>query len=447
MQFKAVTPRKNDKGDRIKDIQSWLSKVKTIFTRIAFLIQYYTKKLLFQIKRRAPVLKKLHLESFPAIHLKRMDWMDFMLKFSSELLVLVLSLMVAGLNLFFFSGGNFRDQSLAGDFLIKHPGQNSKLYAKNTSITTVLGTSSFLPQAQAEDFTGLDALGLPTIDPNSDGNSIVMGDEDSILAPNPDNVHSLIAKQVKIYNTQAGDTLQSIAQNFGISTQTILWANPKLTSSTIKAGWQLIILPTDGVLVTATDNDTLPDIARKYGVPMETIISYNALASAEDINGGDLIIVPGGTMPEPPKPKPTPKPTTPKKPVVPKDTSKIGGAGPIEDVTPEPDIVDDGTGHTFPKGYCTWYVAQRLGSKVQLGGNAKAWIANSKAYGAVVDRDPAPGTILVTNESRKYGHVAYVEEVTETSVIVTEMNYEKFGKVDRREIPLNSSVIKGFIHP
>ena len=366
MQFKAVTPRKNDKGDRIKDIQSWLSKVKTIFTRIAFLIQYYTKKLLFQIKRRAPVLKKLHLESFPAIHLKRMDWMDFMLKFSSELLVLVLSLMVAGLNLFFFSGGNFRDQSLAGDFLIKHPGQNSKLYAKNTSITTVLGTSSFLPQAQAEDFTGLDALGLPTIDPNSDGNSIVMGDEDSILAPNPDNVHSLIAKQVKIYNTQAGDTLQSIAQNFGISTQTILWA---------------------------------------------------------------------------------PKPTTPKKPVVPKDKSKIGGAGPIEDVTPEPDIVDDGTGHTFPKGYCTWYVAQRLGSKVQWGGNAKAWIANSKAYGAVVDRDPAPGTILVTNESRKYGHVAYVEEVTETSVIVTEMNYEKFGKVDRREIPLNSSVIKGFIHP
>ena len=50
--------------------------------------------------------------------------------------------------------------------------------------------------------------------------------------------------------------------------------------------------------------------------------------------------------------------------------------------------------------------------------------------------NPARGVILVTNDSRKYGHVAYVEEVTDhNSIIVSEMNFEKFGKVDTREIP------------
>lgn len=387
------------------------------------------------------MLKKIHLESFPAIHLKRMDWMDFVLKFSSELLVLGFSLMVAGLNIFLFSG-TYQDKSLAGNYIIKHPEQNNRLYARNTSIVTVV-SNSFVQQAQAEDFTGLDSQGLALSDTNANSD-IIIGDENTILAPNPDSINGLIANQVKTYETKSGDTLQSIAKNFGITTQTILWANPKLTTPGIKAGWQLIILPTDGILVKATDNDTLPDLAKKYGVSAETIISYNALDNAEDINGGDILIIPGGHMPSAPKPKVTPKPVTK---IIPRDSSKIGGAGPIDEVMPIEDIIDAGGGHIFPKGYCTWYVAQKLPGKIRWGGNANAWIKNSKAYGAVVDRDPAPGTILVTNESRKYGHVAYVEEVTPTSVIVTEMNYVKFGKVDRREIPLNSSVIKGFIHP
>lgn len=429
------------KGIQISEFKQWLVRAKAIFARTTFKVQYYSKKLLFQIRRRAPVLKKLHLESFPAIHLKRMDWMDFVLKFSSEILVIMFGLLVASLNIFLFSG-TFQDKSLAGNYIIKHPDQNNKLYARNTSIVTVV-SNSFVQHAQAEDFSGLDSQGIALNESTTVGNDIIIGDENTILAPNPDSVQSLIAKQIKVYETKPGDTLPAIAKNFGISQQTIIWAN-KLASNAIKPGWQLIILPTDGILVNVSDNDTLPDIAKKYGVSLETIISYNALGSAEDINGGDKLIVPGGRMPEPAKPKTPAKPRTV---VLPRDSSKIGGAGPVEEVMPEEDVIDVGGGHIFPKGYCTWYVAQKLPGKILWGGNANAWIKNSKAYGAVVDRDPAPGTILVTNDSRRYGHVAYVEEVTPTSVIVSEMNYVKFGKVNRREIPLNSSSIKGFIHP
>ena len=120
---------------------------------MAFLIQYYTKKLFFQIKRRAPSLKKLHLDSFPAIHIKKMDWMDFTLKFSSELLILIFSLTVGGLNWMLFAGNsakNFQDQSLAENFVRNHSQLNQKLYAKNNTIVTVLSENSFVPEAHAK---------------------------------------------------------------------------------------------------------------------------------------------------------------------------------------------------------------------------------------------------------------------------------------------------------
>ncbi len=381
------------------------------------------------------MLKKIHLESFPAIHIKRMDWMDFVLKFSGELIILILSLFVAGLNWMYFAGNSgktYQDKSLAGEFLSRHAELNQKLYAKNSSIVTVVSKAGLVPQAQAEDFTGLDSQGINSQDAFLENEDIVIGDESTILAPNPDSVQSLIAKQVKIYQTQNGDSLKSIAKNFGISEQTIIWAN-KLTGSSVKAGWQLIILPTDGVVVKADSNTTIPDIAKKYGVSMEKIIAYNALDGAEDIEAGQLVIVPGGIMPTPPAAKPKPKPP------VRSNDGKVKPNGVVK-----PDVVDNGTGHAFPWGYCTWYVATRV--HVPWGGNAKAWLANAKAYGSVVTRTPEPGTIVVTTESR-FGHVAYVESVDDDGFTVSEMNYKQFGKTDTRWISKNSPVIRGFIHP
>lgn len=427
--------------------------------RLAFIAQYYTKKLLFQIKSRAPLLKKLHIDSFPAIHFRPMDWMDFMLKFSGELLILILSLAVAGLNIFFFAGNSakgFQDKSLAQNFLQRHPENNPRLYAKNSSIVTVLSSNSFLPLAQAEDFGGFSSQSLISADAGpADGSTIVLGDDNSILAPSPDSIKSMVASVVKkVYVTQPGDTLKSLANKNGISVDSIKLSNPKLVGDALKPGWNLIIPPVDGVAITADSNTTLPDLAVTYNPErynkdkkvavataaelLDVIISYNGLDSAEDINSGDTIFIPGGKLATPPAPKPAPKL---------KPKAKAAPSNGASDVVTSIGDGYDGVNHLFPKGYCTYYVAGKM--TITFGGNAKNWLANARASGYVVKgpSEPAVRTAVVTTDSRRYGHVAYVEEVTDTAILVSEMNYVKFNKVNQRWIPRDSKTIRGYIYP
>ncbi len=105
-------------------------------------------------------------------------------------------------------------------------------------------------------------------------------------------------KEVVDYVVQAGDTLQSIANANNISVNTLLWANNLATSSTIKVGQSLVILPVDGVLHAIKSGDTVSGIAKIYTTDSGSIISYNNLASQDDIYVGDILIVAGGIMPK-----------------------------------------------------------------------------------------------------------------------------------------------------
>jgi len=385
------------------------------------------------------------------------------LKFSGEILVLILSLTVAGLNFFMLGGQNYQDNSLASSFLANHVSYNPKLFAKNNSIAEVVAPANiFFQAAQADDFTGLSSQGLNNNDtsPVDPSNNIIIGNQDTILAPNPDSIQSLIQKQIKIYQTQTGDTLKSISAQFGITQQTIMWAN-KLATPDIKPAWQLIILPVDGVLVQAGPNDTLPDIAHKYNPEkynndatvrensadqlLQTIISYNALEGPEDINEGDLIIVPGGQLVLPPAPKPTPKLPKGKTPGPDTSLNTVTSLG----------SGYDGVNHLFPRGYCTYYVANKWldgGTKITFGGNAKSWLANARASGYVTGQEPATrAAVVMTGPKgvlRRYGHVAYVESVNgDGTITVSEMNYVHFNRIDTRTISIHDSAIKGYIYP
>lgn len=100
-------------------------------------------------------------------------------------------------------------------------------------------------------------------------------------------------------------------------------------------------------------------------------------------------------------------------------------------------------GNTFAAGQCTDYVARKIA--IPWRGNAGAWTTNSKAYGAVVDRIPAVGAILVTNESR-VGHVAYIESVSGTTFTFSEWNYQGRYKETTRTFDVTDNRIKGIIH-
>ena len=103
-------------------------------------------------------------------------------------------------------------------------------------------------------------------------------------------------KDVVDYIVQAGDTLQSIADSYKISVNTLLWANDLNSSSTIKVGQSLAVLPVDGVLHVVKSGDTVSAIAQSYKAHSEDVISYNDLANQDDIYIGDILIVPGGVM-------------------------------------------------------------------------------------------------------------------------------------------------------
>lgn len=96
--------------------------------------------------------------------------------------------------------------------------------------------------------------------------------------------------QISLYVVRQGDSLSQIAKMFGVSTNTIIWAND--IKGTIKAGDELIILPVSGLTHTIAKGDTVRSIAAKYKANMEEIVSYNNLRENQKLAIGDTLIIP-----------------------------------------------------------------------------------------------------------------------------------------------------------
>lgn len=103
--------------------------------------------------------------------------------------------------------------------------------------------------------------------------------------------------QLQIYRVERGDTPNGIADKFGIQATTLLGGNPLLSqeSSLLQTGVDLVILPVDGVLHDVQPGDTLESIAAQYGIPVETIIGYgpNNLEFPYRLYPETQILVPG----------------------------------------------------------------------------------------------------------------------------------------------------------
>ena len=139
---------------------------------------------------------------------------------------------------------------------------------------------------------------------------------------------SLVTKRSEIvyYTVQKGDAVSTIARRFGVTVNTILWANNLTASSLIRPGDTLTILPESGILHTVKSGDTISKIARTYDVEEEKILSSNQLGATLKI--GDKIMVPGGRRIT--VAAATPRPTTPA-------ASNTTGLGIIRDLVKAPD--------------------------------------------------------------------------------------------------------------
>ncbi len=226
------------------------------------------------------------------------------------------------------------------------------------------------------------------------------------------------------YIVKAGDVPSTIAELFGISTNTVLWANSLNYWEYIKPGDELLILPVSGIQHKVASNESVQTIAKKYKADPEEIIAFNMLSADGAIKSGQILTIPGGKI----KIQTAPK------------TNRTGLAS-----IPKSKNIFNHTGkvHHFPYGYCTYYVSTRY--PIPWSGHAKSWLANSRAYGFSTGSVPQKGAIVVTTESW-WGHVAVVESVSKSHITVSEMNYKGWGKTSIRSISINSGIIRGYIY-
>ena len=102
--------------------------------------------------------------------------------------------------------------------------------------------------------------------------------------------------QIATYTVQEGDTLSFIASDYGVSIDTIFWANNLKSADDIRPGMDLKIPPVTGVLHKVKKGDTVGTISKKYGIEQEKIISFNGLPQSGEIQINDEIMVPGGKI-------------------------------------------------------------------------------------------------------------------------------------------------------
>lgn len=125
--------------------------------------------------------------------------------------------------------------------------------------------------------------------------------ENAIFAHNPadiDYINKIVDERVGVteYTVQPGDSLSFIARDYGVSIESIMWANGLRDSNSIREGNILKIPPVSGVIHTVRSGDTISTIAKKYGVEADAIITYNSLSKDGKLQINDELIVPDGKI-------------------------------------------------------------------------------------------------------------------------------------------------------
>src|SRR5574344_285127 len=97
----------------------------------------------------------------------------------------------------------------------------------------------------------------------------------------------------KVYQVVNGDTIDSIAKKYNISSDELLSLNG-LSDSNIVPGFLLVVPSKNANFINYTigKGDTLYTISTKYNVPIETILLLNGLNKDDYIYPGETLLLP-----------------------------------------------------------------------------------------------------------------------------------------------------------
>lgn len=138
----------------------------------------------------------------------------------------------------------------------------------------------------------------PTLASAQGGGDLVVQDS-ALLASGIASGNDMAAagsSEIRVYTVREGDSLSRVAEMFGVTTNTILWANDLPRATQIQPDDVLVILPIAGVQHTVKSGDTISTIAKKYDGDADEILAYNELVDASELAINDTLIIPGGTV-------------------------------------------------------------------------------------------------------------------------------------------------------
>lgn len=103
------------------------------------------------------------------------------------------------------------------------------------------------------------------------------------------------------YTVQSGDTLTSIAAQFGLRIETLYWYNSLKSADLLSVDQKLRVPETDGLIHEVKEGETLDSIAEAYGVRKGNLIAYaaNGLREPYNLVVGQKLFVPGASKPIP----------------------------------------------------------------------------------------------------------------------------------------------------
>lgn len=314
-----------------------------------------------------------------------------------------------------------------------------------------------------ENLEYISETGLVTGDTNSWSSWV---SEESVNIQNSN--QEIPKSNIRTYTVVEYDDIIKISKKYNISAEVILWSNNLSMNDTLKVGQVLKIPEKSWVVHILKRWETVSSLSKEYNVSVAEILEYNNISDATKIKDGTKLLIPGAVKKEVIPVVNSTKNTDNVTKVATKTTEQKIKSIPTtqpeklpvtqENVTKNIEALNNGlkerydikfTGlwRWFVAGNCTWHVARN--KKVTWRGNANQWIKNARAQWVPTGKIPVIGAIVQFSGygyNSYYWHVGIVTDMTDTHIIVSDMNYAWLYKVTIRKVAKNDPAIDWYIY-
>ena len=116
------------------------------------------------------------------------------------------------------------------------------------------------------------------------------------------NISDKPRSEILEYKVAKGDTVSGISQKFGVSVDSIRWANSLESTGSIKPGQVIKIPPVTGVIHKVKKGDTVYSVSKHYNTDAQAVVDYpfNTFTNDEtfELAVGQVLVIPDGILPK-----------------------------------------------------------------------------------------------------------------------------------------------------